>query len=343
MKESEDIVIYKSGGVKFDILKFVLAMFIVAMHSGLFPRWLLPVSRLAVPLFFMMTSYFFHLKLKEAVDKNARRQVLVKYVKRNIQLYLFWSVLLLPCVALCNYYWFQNSLVYGLINVLKSFFVTGFFPASWFVLASVYAVVMVFVLSKRLKNGWIFVIALLAYSLALFDSNYGGLLSEETRNRLNVLDIRHSLNLPAAMVWIIIGKILAEKPIVLSTNYLYPLIVLAAILYFTEFFIIEHFGWSIHTDCFLMSIPLCILIFVAIGQSTDIKCKHALWLLKSSIIIYCVHQTFIRMLGFVSSYFGLALPKLVIYMTTLIVCIGTASLILYLSEKREIKVLRYAY
>lgn len=64
------------GGKRIDILKFVLAMFIVAMHSGVFPRWLLSIPRLAVPLFFTMTSYFFHLKLKQTVDKDVRKQIL---------------------------------------------------------------------------------------------------------------------------------------------------------------------------------------------------------------------------------------------------------------------------
>ena len=333
----------KHGGVRFDILKFVLAMLIVAMHSSIFPRWLLPLSRLAVPLFFMMTSYFLHLKLKDVIDSNERKQVLVKYVKRNLQLYLFWSIALLPSVVLLHIYWFQHGAVDAIVNILKSVFITGFFPASWFVLSSVYAVVIVFVLSKWLRNRWIFIIALLVYIIALLDSNYGGVLSEEARDQLNLWDIRHSLNLPAAMVWVVIGKILAEKPVFVPTKLLYPMLVIAVGFYYLEFILIEHNGWSVHTDCFLMSIPLCILIFIAIGQSADVTCKHAIWLRKSSIIIFCVHQTIIRLLGLVSSYFLLGLSKLVIFSITLLVSISIAFLVLYLSEKKGIKLLRYAY
>lgn len=333
----------KHGGVRFDILKFVLAMLIVAMHSSIFPRWLLPLPRLAVPLFFMMTSYFFHLKLKDVIDNEERKQVLAKYVKRNLQLYLFWSIALLPSVVLLHFYWFQHGAFNAIINILKSLFITGFFPASWFVLSSVYAVVIVFFLSKWLKNGWIFFIALLVYIVALLDSNYGGLLSEEARNQLNLWGVRHSLNLPSALIWVVIGKIIAEKPVSFPTRLLYPMLVIAVGFYCLEFVLIEHNGWSVHTDCFLMSIPLCTLIFIAIGQSADVYYKNAIWLRKSSIIIYCVHQTIIRLLGFISSYYLLGLSELAVFTITLFVSIGIAVLILYFSEKKGVKLLRYAY
>ena len=297
----------QEGGVRFDILKFVLAMLIVVLHSGIAPRWTHPVLRLAVPLFFMMTSYFFHLKLKGAVDNNSRKECLRKYVTRNAHLYLFWSIALLPCVVLLHSSWFNDGFVNALINIVKSFF-----------------------------------IAFLIYLVALLDSNYGGLLSEQARNQLNILGIRHALNLPAAMIWMVIGKVFAEKPFILSNKPLYSMLVVSGLLYFVEFFIIEHFGWSIHTDCFLMSIPLCILIFIAIGQSADFNCKYALWLRKSSVIVYCTHFTIIRLLRLVSLHV-LWLPGLAIYGITLIICLFVAGLIIYLSENTHLKILRKAY
>ena len=209
-------------------------------------------------------------------------------------------------------------------------------------LSSVYSVVIIFVLSKCLKNVWIFFIAFLFYIVALLDSNYGGLLSEQARNQMNILGIRHALNLPAAMIWMVIGKVFAEKPVVLSNKSLYSMLVVSGLLYFVEFFIIEHFGWSIHTDCFLMSIPLCILIFLAIGQSADFNCKYALWLRKSSVIVYCTHFTIIRLLRLVSLHV-LWLSSLAIYGITLIICLFLAGLIIYLSENTNMKILRKAY
>lgn len=48
----------KYGGEKFDLLKFILAIMIVMLHTNVLPKGIQPILHLAVPLFFLMTSYF---------------------------------------------------------------------------------------------------------------------------------------------------------------------------------------------------------------------------------------------------------------------------------------------
>lgn len=334
----------QQGGVKFDVLKFILAMLIVAMHSYIFPHWLLPLPRLAVPLFFLMTSYFFHLKMKKAISKEEKNANMKKYFLRNAKLYLFWSIILLPSVIVFHLSWFNNGVVNGVIQFLKAFFITGFFPASWFIVAAAYSVIIVFYLSKRLNNLWLFVIALLIYSAALFASNYGGLLDDKSKDILNVMGISWNRNIPAALIWVVIGKILADKSFTLPFKRLYSLLALTIALYIAESIVINYYQISVHTDCFVMSIPLCTLIFIAIGQSSDIQCKYSLWLRKSSIIIYCVHRSVFSMISLVgSTLFGVQIPTLIIYFTTLIISIGVAYIVIFLHEKKKIQLLRYAY
>ena len=43
----------------FDLIKFILSIFIISIHSGIVPDILIPVVRTAVPLFFMISSYLF--------------------------------------------------------------------------------------------------------------------------------------------------------------------------------------------------------------------------------------------------------------------------------------------
>lgn len=193
-----------------------------------------------------------------------------------------------------------------------------------------------------MKNSWLFFIALLVYSLVLLDSNYGGLLNEGARNYFEHMNIRHSLNLPAALIWVVIGKMLAEKPIKISQSVIWLLLLIASLVYYGEFMMVEHFGWSIHTDCFLTSIPLCTLIFIAIGQSRDIPCRYALWLRKSSIIIYCVHLTLIKLLCLFSAHY-IDLPELAIWSITLGLSLVTAFLTVFLCEQKNVKWFKYAY
>ena len=333
----------QQGGAKFDILKFVLALIIVSLHSGIIPKWLFPIARLAVPLFFIMTSYFFFLKVSNLYDDSLRKQALHRYLKRNFQLYLFWSVALLPAVVLMNLSWFQNGAMSAIMNIFKAFFISEFFPASWFILSAIYSVIIVFYLSRWLSSRWLLLFSLLLYCLALLDSNYGGLLSDQSRIIFNMPGIRYSLNIPAAMIWIVMGKSLAERPVTLSPMLLYSLIAIIAIVYYLEYLTIGEYGISIHSDCFIMTIPLSPLIFIAIGQSHDIKCKHALWLRKSSIIIYCLHLTLILLISYSSAYFGFESSKPISFIITIFTCICVASLIIFLREKKNVTLLSFAY
>ena len=113
----------------------------------------------------------------------------------------------------------------------------------------------------------------LIYILALLDSNYGGLL--ESRAILNSAGIRWSLNLPAALIWVVIGKILADKPIMLQPRSLHLILVAAVVLYVTEAVVIHSLQISVHSDCFLTSISLCTLIFIAIGHG---RAKDKIWI-----------------------------------------------------------------
>ena len=80
----------------FDIVKFIMALMVVAIHSSLFPMVLYPWLRLAVPMFFIISSYFFFGNLRKVETDKEKNKRLWKYVKRNLILYGFWFVVLLP-------------------------------------------------------------------------------------------------------------------------------------------------------------------------------------------------------------------------------------------------------
>ena len=70
------------NGNKFDILKLVLAILIVGIHSTKAGMILRPVFRLAVPLFFIISSYLFFLKQCTLSSWRERYKGLKKYAKR---------------------------------------------------------------------------------------------------------------------------------------------------------------------------------------------------------------------------------------------------------------------
>ena len=109
------------NGNKFDILKLVLAIFIVGIHSTRAGMILRPVFRLAVPLFFIISSYLFFLKQCTLSSWIERYKGLKKYAKRILLLYLFWFLLLFPFTI---YYreWYVDFCPDKLITIARSFF-----------------------------------------------------------------------------------------------------------------------------------------------------------------------------------------------------------------------------
>ena len=66
-----------------DIMKLVLAVLVMVIHSGADKTIISPVLRTAVPLFFVISSYFFFSKNQRLLSKKERNAALGKLVKRN--------------------------------------------------------------------------------------------------------------------------------------------------------------------------------------------------------------------------------------------------------------------
>lgn len=86
----------KNDGQRFDVLKFGLAILVVLIHTSQQGMFFRPILRVAVPLFFLMTSYFFFAKQASLNTGDEKKKGLQKYVKRTLWLYAFWFVALLP-------------------------------------------------------------------------------------------------------------------------------------------------------------------------------------------------------------------------------------------------------
>lgn len=330
----------KMGGV-FDILKFTLAMMIVMMHSGLIPRLFLPIFRLAVPLFFILTAYLFFVKINESTKEKEKNNRLRKFVSRNLSLYLFWSIVMSPFVVATHLGWFNQGLDHALFEIVKNI-ILGFFPASWFILASAVAVPLVYILSRRFSNIILIFIAIIFYVPCLLTSNYAGLFFDTASiTDFNSNVFRVFFTFPVAMIWVTIGKILSEKPITIRRSCLCALILVSLCVYAMEWLLIERLSWSASSDVFLTSIPLCTLLFVVIGQWNS-KCMFTAKTLRyASIIIYCTHQSFISVLGpIIYHYIGKSIPILV-YLLTLLFCFLICFIVI--KGSKRISLLKYAF
>ena len=163
------------NGGKTDILKFVLSLFIVAVHFADIAM-LSPILRCAVPLFFMLSSFFFFKKYDGVVSTKEKNAVLLKYIKRNLVLYLFWFIVLLPYTIILRG-WFDEALIPGVLKVCRSFIFSSTFPASWYIMATIIGTSLIALTDRTFNKRFVFIVALLAYAFCCISSNYGKMIS----------------------------------------------------------------------------------------------------------------------------------------------------------------------
>lgn len=295
--------ICQSGG-RFDVLKFVLAFLVVGIHAMPITFSLRPLFRVAVPLFFMMSSYFFFLKQSHIQSYKDRKDALWNYIMRIIKLYIFWTVLLLPYIIYSRK-WYIGDLE-TVLKIIKSVFISGTFSASWFLTSSIISVSLIWFLSKSFNNRTLLWIGIVAYVICCLTSNYFSLYESFPSSVPIYKSFSYVFGKPCnsflcAILFVVVGKILAENRCFVPNKGLSIILILSLLLLFVEEYVVSYFSLNLSNvdysdDCFIMLIPLCICSFMLLGQN-PIKVPLDCRLLRnSSTIIYCVHFTLISIM-----------------------------------------------
>lgn len=140
-----------------DLVKLFMAVLVVmihtepfAIHRGQFLSELYDdILRLAVPFFFMTSGFLLGKKCAGA-EKNRITTVLGTSIRRNLRLYLLWSLIYLPA-AIVGYAQEGRSLVSAVIHYVVSLVAVGEHFYSWplwFLLAMIYALLGMLVLHR---------------------------------------------------------------------------------------------------------------------------------------------------------------------------------------------------
>lgn len=329
-------------GGKIDVLKFILCVFVVLIHTINYSA-LSPILRCAVPVFFIISSYFFFKKYDGTEDVKCRRQVLQRYVSRNLKLYLFWFILLLPFTLLYRS-WFDAGFLLGFTTFLRSLFFSSTFPASWYIMASILGVLIVCFLDT-FKNKWlVYIIVLFSYVFCCLTSNYTNLMTEKVEKIYHLYKLIFTSpynSFPASLIWILIGRRIAAKEKKTNfLNYKYLAILLMVCIFFLyfEYIIIHYFGLNFSDDCYVMLLPVCLLFILIFGLS-KIEIKSNLFLRKTSTIVYCCHVPVSIVLDYIFKYLGIQSTMLT-FISTLIAAIFISYLFIKLETR--IKLLSFA-
>lgn len=312
---------------KYDIVKFVLSLLVVAIHSELYPMVLYPWLRIAVPLFFMMSSYFLFSKLREA-SKDNHRAIVSKFIVRNLQLYFCWFIILLPItIYLRKESWFSNDFLETILTILKSFLFGSTFVASWFIIATIIGVLIIYLLCKLLQNNYIvFLISLFAFCVVTLASSYEYVIADTfvfvaIKGYINIFDGLVN-SFPAALFWVFMGKLFAEQKIKLkSTSLLIVLMICSCIALFIEWKFVMSLDGSYNNDSYFMLAPLCVLIFLGIEKIKPLYRKNAVYFKRASTIIYVVHGSLLPVVTKLTSIVFHVRTPLLSFVFTVVGCI----------------------
>ncbi len=300
---------------KYDLIKYFLSWLVLAIHSALYPTVLYPWVRIAVPLFFIMSSYFVFSKLRDA-SREEQKVILKKFVVRNLQLYLCWFVILLPITLYVRKeLYFSKGFFQNVLAFIKSVFFGSTFVASWFITATIFGVLIIYLLSKLLKkDGFVFLIALFAFCMVTLSSSYKNILADTViLAAINkYIDIFGGFvcSFPAALFWVFIGKLFAEQKIKFkSVPLLIILTVLSGMALFAEWKLVFSLDGCYKNDSYFMLAPLCVLLFIGIQKIKPCYWKHSVYFKRMSTIIYVAHASVLPIVSkLISIVFHVKIP-----------------------------------
>ena len=312
---------------KYDIVKFVLSLLVLAIHSTLYPMVLYPWLRIAVPLFFMMSSFFVFSKLY-AVPADQHKKILTKFVVRNLQLYLCWFFILLPIRAILRWKTYLSAgILKTVLITLRNFLFGSTFTASWFIMATIIGVLIIYFLSKFLRNDFfVFVISFAAFCVVTLASSYEKVIADTFVSTAidGYINIFGGLvcSFPAALFWVFIGKLFAEQKIkIKSISLLIILMICSCISLFIEWKFVMSLDGSYNNDSYFMLAPLCILIFLGIEKIKPLYWKSSVYFKRASTIIYVTHGTLLSVVFKLTSIVFKTSTPLMSFVFTFIGCI----------------------
>lgn len=322
-----------------DVLKFVMAIFIVNIHlepfrfsSETVQEAVGVIAKLAVPVFFTISSFLLFRKIQ--MGGNLYIREIMHFCKRLITLYLFWCVVWFPVIYIQKDYFHPFSQFTPLFFV-RDFLFGSIFDASWFLGALLIGVIVVYMLTRVMKNIFFWIIPLGLYVFICLNEYY-----PTTWEIVNgwyesyICEGGMWLSFPAGLVWISLGYMLSRDKVVdvfaqWRSCYIWPLTVLSVL--FIEV------GISLPVVSNIITVAL---LFVA-SYTTKLPQRPYLYkrLRTYSILFYVIHDCFKKI---PKQLFGMENGP-VLFFITIVFCFLASEIIIRLRQVKGFGWLKYAY
>jgi len=294
-----------------DILKIILALMVVGIHSGFLSdisalgRYLTTAGlfRIAVPIFFVINGFFFF---------SVPPEKIVTWFKRVIILYLFWTLVYIG-------YWFRAETInlFEIVRVIKTILVGH--EHLWYLPAMVGAALVLLPL-RKLTTPALLTIALVLYFIGLsiqYLGNYHVVANTSIDKILNSHFVYRNF-LFFAFPFFAIGYLLRRAEIYkkFSLASIVSMTIIAVTLLLIENYL--DFKFQVASkgfDIFLFLILVCPLVFIT-ALKLDIRGESKTLALYSTGI-YFIHPLFISLVKTYADMGGTLLTLVVAILATL--------------------------
>lgn len=316
----------KNRADNIDILKAICAFLIVCIHvplPGVGGAYFTALTRIAVPIFFMITGYFYSDVVSQHKEKQQIKKIFYLAIEANV-FYFIWHIVLevLRRNSIVSY---VQSL-FSIRNMLK-FLLFNDSPLAWhlwYLGAILYVLIIVFLMDKfncRRILYYLTPVLLIAdlmfgkYSLLIFHREFPYIL---VRNFLCV-----------GIPYFCIGNLIREKRCAKKWNkkVLQVLIVVFAITSIAERFVLVNAVMNATRDHYLSTTFLAICLFVYTLMSNWNNKALAVIGRKYSTWLYIIHPIFITVFSMITGRLGIksfyrCVAPIVVYCATLIFLIS---------------------
>lgn len=311
-----------------DVLKAVCAFLVVCIHApfpGVVGEYFTPLTRVAVPIFFMITGFFYDNTIKNNCELKQLNKILIMLVKGNL-LFFVWNVFkaLLQGnlkVYLSQTFNMQSFLKFALLNA------SPFSGHLWYLGAILYVLIIMYIADKvnisklNVITPFLLIgdLALGKYSLLLFNVKIPYIL---VRNFLFV-------GIPYFCLGGIIKKAYLHGNIIkIKKPILELLMVLFAFTTLLEKFLLVQFGMNAARDHYISTTLSAVAVFLF-----TLKCNGHNKMMANlgknySTWIYILHPIFIDIIRFITSNVGIQhvysyMEPFVVYLitTAFLVCV----------------------
>ncbi len=330
----------------FDLVKLLLSFFIIAIHCGFEND--VPHLRVAVPLFFMISSFLF---FRGKADKPA----LKKYILRNVQLYVVWFLILIPFTVYARSEWFHNGIIKGCLIFFRELLFGSTFKGSWYISASVLSVLAIYALSKKIGTVFIVLISSVLYLCCSLVSNYEGLVCNTFAKPL--CDISRNLfggmekSFFMAMLPMSLGKAFAEKEqgrlaIQKTGSAIWALV---GVVLFSMGLLLEHtvmiraVGIPRDNSCYLTVAGLACSVFYGLLHFCSLEIKGNKCMRVCSTLNYFLHCAVIVCVSITLKITGIQIGNSIRFLLVALCTMSLSTGIYILSKRQRFRMLKKLY